>query len=153
MIVKRYRQPAEPRQASQIASNLAAPLSFGFMPAYDYSCQTCGARFEVIQSFSDDSLTLCPPADSTASPASCTQPGQGQVSKVFSVPSITFKGDGFYRNDSRSGAKSTTVASGGGDGGGDSNGPDKPGAAKPDSSSSESPGREPAKASSSPSGD
>ena len=75
------------------------------MPAYDYSCQTCGTRFEVIQSFSEDSLTLCPQADSIASPAACTQPGKGQVAKVFSVPSITFKGDGFYRNDSRSGAK------------------------------------------------
>ena len=122
------------------------------MPAYDYSCQTCGTRFEVIQSFSEDSLTLCPQADSLASPAACTQPGKGQVTKVFSVPSITFKGDGFYRNDSRSGAKSSTMA-GSSTNGDSSNGSEKSDAAKSDSSSSESSSREPAKAASSSSDD
>ena len=126
------------------------------MPAYDYNCQTCGTRFEVIQSFSEDSLTRCPEADSIASPAACTQPGRGQVAKVFSVPSITFKGDGFYRNDSRSGAKSSTVAgasANGDSGGGEDSGPGKSDAAKSDtgksdSSTSESSSREPAKAAS-----
>ncbi len=132
------------------------------MPAYDYSCQTCGTRFEVIQSFSEDSLTVCPQADSIASPAACTQPGKGQVTKVFSVPSITFKGDGFYRNDSRSGAKSSTMA-GSSTNGDSANGRDKSDAAKSDtdksnvgksdSSSSESSSREPAKAASSSSDD
>ncbi|MCY3631922.1 MAG: FmdB family transcriptional regulator [bacterium] len=122
------------------------------MPAYDYSCQTCGTRFEIIQSFSEDSLTVCPQADSIASPAACTQPGKGQVSKVFSVPSITFKGDGFYRNDSRSGAKSSTMA-GSSTNGDSSNGHDKADAGKSDSSSSESSNREPAKAASSSSDD
>ena len=117
------------------------------MPAYDYNCQTCGTRFEVIQSFSEDSLTLCPKAESIASPAACTQPGEGEVTKVFSVPSITFKGDGFYRNDSRSGAKSSTMA-GSSTNGESSNGKDKPDAGKSDSSSSESSSREPAKAAS-----
>ncbi|WP_420433593.1 FmdB family zinc ribbon protein [Candidatus Poriferisocius sp.] len=122
------------------------------MPAYDYNCQTCGTRFEVIQSFSEDSLTICPQADSIASPAACTQPGKGQVAKVFSVPSITFKGDGFYRNDSRSGAKSSTTAgsSANGDSTNGKEGSDaaKPDAAKSDNSSSDSSGREPAKAAS-----
>ena len=127
------------------------------MPAYDYSCQTCGTRFEVIQSFSEDSLTLCPQADSIASPAACTQPGKGQVAKVFSVPSITFKGDGFYRNDSRSGAKTSTMA-GSSTNGDSANGPDKSdagksNAGKSDRSSSESSSREPAKAASSSSDD
>ena len=117
------------------------------MPAYDYSCQTCGTRFEVIQSFSEDSLTLCPQADSIASPAACSQPGKGQVAKVFSVPSITFKGDGFYRNDSRSGAKSSTTA-GASTNGDSSKEPEKSSTAKTDSSSSESSSREPAKAAS-----
>ena len=122
------------------------------MPAYDYNCQTCGTRFEVIQSFSEDSLTVCPQADSIASPAACTQPGKGQVAKVFSVPSITFKGDGFYRNDSRSGAKSSTTA-GSSSNGESTNGKEgsdtaKPDAAKSDSISSDSSGREPAKAAS-----
>ena len=117
------------------------------MPAYDYNCQTCGTRFEVIQSFSEDSLTLCPKSDSIASPAACTQPGKGQVAKVFSVPSITFKGDGFYRNDSRTGAKSSTTA-GASSNGDTSNGQEKSDSAKADSSSSESSSREPAKAAS-----
>lgn len=122
------------------------------MPAYDYSCQTCGTRFEVIQSFSEDSLSVCPQADSIASPAACTQPGKGRVAKVFSVPSITFKGDGFYRNDSRSGTKSSTMA-GSSANGDSSNGPEQSGAEKSDatesdSNSSESSRREPAKAAS-----
>ena len=122
------------------------------MPAYDYSCQTCGTLFEVIQSFSEDSLTVCPQADSLARPAACTQPGKGQVSKVFSVPSITFKGDGFYRNDSRSGAKSSNMA-GSTTNGDSSNGGDKSDATKPDSSSSDSSSREPAKSASTSSDD
>ena len=142
----RTRRPPEDRDA-QIAKKRNPPLSFNSVPAYDYSCQTCGTRFEVIQSFSEDSLTVCPQTDSITSPAACTQPGKGQVSKVFSVPSITFKGDGFYRNDSRSGAKSSTKA-GSSDNGDSSNGQEKSGSAKPDSSPSESSNREPAKAAS-----
>ena len=117
------------------------------MPAYDYNCQTCGTRFEVSQSFSEDSLTLCPESGSIASPAACTQPGQGKVVKVFSVPGITFKGDGFYRNDSRSGTKSPTMA-GSSANDDSSNGKEKSEVAKSDSSSSESSSREPAKAAS-----
>jgi len=117
------------------------------VPAYDYSCQTCGTRFEVVQSFSEDSLSLCPEADSIASPAACTQPGKGQVAKVFSVPSITFKGDGFYRNDSRSGAKSSSTA-GASSSADSSKGSDKSDGTKSDNSSPESSGREPAKAAS-----
>ncbi|WP_419924883.1 FmdB family zinc ribbon protein [Candidatus Poriferisocius sp.] len=117
------------------------------MPAYDYSCQTCGTRFEVIQSFSEDSLTHCPQAGSIASPSACTQPGKGQVAKVFSVPSITFKGDGFYRNDSRSGSKSSTTA-GASTNGDSSSGEQKSDTPKSDSSSSESSSPQPAAAAS-----
>ena len=74
------------------------------MPTYEYRCRTCDARFEVQQSFSEDSLTHCPGAASEHAPAACVAPGEGEVRKVFSAPSITFKGDGFYKTDSRSGA-------------------------------------------------
>ncbi len=74
------------------------------MPTYEYCCRTCDARFEVQQSFSEDSLTHCPGAASEQGPAECVAPGEGEVRKVFSAPSITFKGDGFYKTDSRSGA-------------------------------------------------
>lgn len=72
------------------------------MPTYQYRCRTCDARFEVRQSFSDESLTSCPSVASEQSPSACVAPGEGDVRKVFSAPSITFKGDGFYKTDSRS---------------------------------------------------
>ena len=87
------------------------------MPTYEYRCRTCDVRFDVQQSFADDSLTSCPAAGSEQTPAACIAPGEGVVRKVFSAPSITFKGDGFYKTDSRSsttratnGSKETTPA-------------------------------------------
>jgi putative FmdB family regulatory protein len=56
------------------------------MPKYEYACKSCGNRFEVTQSFSDAPLTEC---------EACG----GPLRKVFSPPSISFKGSGFYRTD------------------------------------------------------
>ena len=57
------------------------------MPLYEYECDACGHRFEVIhQKFSD------PPA------ASCPSCG-GAVHKLHSAPAIQFKGSGFYITD------------------------------------------------------
>jgi putative FmdB family regulatory protein len=64
------------------------------MPNYQYRCQSCREEFEVRQSFTDDALTNCPDSD-------CS----GIVNKVFSSVGISFKGDGFYKNDHGSGAK------------------------------------------------
>ena len=61
------------------------------MPTYAYACTECDHRFEVVQSFSDDSLTVCP---------QCA----GRLRKVFNAVGIVFKGGGFYRTDSRSGS-------------------------------------------------
>ena len=58
------------------------------MPTYQYSCTDCGHFFEAVQSFSDDSLTVCPECD-------------GKLRKVFNAVGVVFKGSGFYRNDSR----------------------------------------------------
>lgn len=65
------------------------------MPTYQYACKqpACGHRFEAVQSFSDDPITVCPVCE-------------GQVRKVFSAVGVVFKGSGFYRNDSREPAKS-----------------------------------------------
>ena len=66
------------------------------MPTYQYSCTECGHFFEAVQSFSDDSLTVCP---------ECS----GRLRKVFNAVGVVFKGSGFYRTDSRgstSGAES-----------------------------------------------
>ena len=64
------------------------------VPRYDYACTDCDHRFEVVQSFSDDSLTVCPECE-------------GKLRKVFSAVGVVFKGSGFYRTDSRSTANST----------------------------------------------
>ena len=69
---------------------------------YDYRCERCSVQFEVRQSFSDDSLSVCPPE---GGPASCEAPGEGPVKKVFSGVAIAFKGDGFYKNDHGANAK------------------------------------------------
>ena len=83
------------------------------MPTYEYRCRTCDAHFEVQQSFSEDSLTRCLTAASEQSPPACVAPGEGDVRKVFSAPSITFKGDGFYKTDSRSGSAPSANGAGG----------------------------------------
>ena len=58
------------------------------MPTYQYSCTECGHFFEAVQSFSDDSLTVCPECE-------------GRLRKVFNAVGVVFKGSGFYRTDSR----------------------------------------------------
>jgi putative FmdB family regulatory protein len=57
------------------------------MPLYEYECDACGRRFELIRRFSD------PPADT------CAVCGAGPVRKLFSSPAIQFKGSGFYITD------------------------------------------------------
>lgn len=68
------------------------------MPTYSYACTECDHRFDIAQSFSDDSLTVCP---------ECS----GRLRKVFNAVGVVFKGGGFYRTDSRSGSKSSVPAS------------------------------------------
>ena len=58
------------------------------MPKYEYACKSCSERLEVVQTFADDPLTECPACG-------------GALRKVFSAPSIAFKGSGFYRTDNR----------------------------------------------------
>jgi putative FmdB family regulatory protein len=58
------------------------------MPTYEYRCKACGEDLEVVQSFTDDALTVCPACG-------------GELRKVFGNIGITFKGSGFYRTDSR----------------------------------------------------
>jgi putative FmdB family regulatory protein len=56
------------------------------MPLYEYECEKCGARFEVIQRFSDSPIEAC---------RVCA----GPVHKLISAPSIQFKGTGWYVTD------------------------------------------------------
>ena len=63
------------------------------MPLYEYQCDACGFRFEVIQRFSDAPIESC---------QSCG----GPVRKLLSSPAIQFKGSGWYITDyARKGAK------------------------------------------------
>lgn len=80
------------------------------MPTYEYRCKACSHHLEIVQGFTDDALTTCP---------SC---GAEQLRKVFGSVGISFKGSGFYKNDSRGKASSTTssTSSTNGDGGGSS---------------------------------
>ena len=68
------------------------------MPTYAYACRDCDHRFEAVQSFSDDSLSVCPECD-------------GSLRKVFNSVGVVFKGGGFYRTDSRASSSSSTPAS------------------------------------------
>ena len=56
------------------------------MPLYEYQCQKCGERVEMIQRFSDPPYTHCP---------NCG----GAMRKLISPSAIMFKGSGFYKTD------------------------------------------------------
>lgn len=76
------------------------------MPLYEYQCENCGERFEVIEKFSAAPLTTH---------AKCG----GPVHRLVSAPALQFKGSGWYITDYAKGKS-----------GGES---DNGGAAKPDS--------------------
>jgi predicted nucleic acid-binding Zn ribbon protein len=82
------------------------------MPTYVYKFLDTGETIEVQQAFTDDALTEAPhPSDGTVRP----------VRKVFTPVGITFKGNGFYKTDSRKGS-SSSKSSGNGSSSSDSNG-------------------------------
>ena len=66
------------------------------MPTYAYACKDCSHAFDIVQSFTDSSLTSCPEC-------------QGTLRKKFNSVGVVFKGSGFYRTDSRD-AKGSTVS-------------------------------------------
>ncbi|MFF0529231.1 FmdB family zinc ribbon protein [Nocardia amikacinitolerans] len=65
------------------------------MPTYSYACTQCDNRFDIVQSFTDDALTVC---------ENCS----GKLRKLFNSVGIVFKGSGFYRTDSRGGASTAS---------------------------------------------
>jgi putative FmdB family regulatory protein len=56
------------------------------MPIYEYQCQSCGKRTEVLQRMDDAPLAACPQCG-------------GEVKKLFSAPAVQFKGSGWYATD------------------------------------------------------
>jgi len=63
------------------------------MPLYEYQCDACAHRFEVIQKFSDAPIDVCPKCG-------------GAVKKLLSSPAIQFKGTGWYITDYAKSGKS-----------------------------------------------
>jgi putative FmdB family regulatory protein len=70
------------------------------MPLYEYQCEACDHRFEVIQKFSDAPLETCP---------KCA----GAVRKLLSSPAFHFKGSGWYITDYARAGKGGEAAEGG----------------------------------------
>jgi putative FmdB family regulatory protein len=72
------------------------------MPLYEYQCEACQRRFEVIRKFSDPALEVC------------TLCGNGPVRRLQSSPAIQFKGSGWYITDysqkGKSGTESTETS-------------------------------------------
>jgi len=57
------------------------------LPIYEYECEACKKRFEVIQKMSDPPLAVC---------SECS----GKLNKLVSSPAgLQFKGSGWYVND------------------------------------------------------
>lgn len=56
------------------------------MPIYEYQCQTCGKRTEVLQRMDEAPLAACPECG-------------GEVKKLISAPAFQFKGSGWYVTD------------------------------------------------------
>ena len=57
------------------------------MPLYEYVCQKCGRKTEVLQGWKEGPLRICPHC------------GGKKLKKAFSAPAIQFKGSGFYTTD------------------------------------------------------
>ena len=56
------------------------------MPLYEYKCDQCGERTEILQTMQESPRTQCPKCG-------------GTVKKLFSAPAIQFRGSGFYKTD------------------------------------------------------
>ena len=68
------------------------------MPLYEYQCQQCKERVEIIQRMSDPPYSHCPKCG-------------GEMKKLISSPAIQFKGSGFYKTDYASSSSSSSTSS------------------------------------------
>ncbi len=64
------------------------------MPLYEYVCQDCKRKTEVLQRLRERPLKICPHC------------GGKKLKKAFSAPAIQFKGSGFYITDYARGTNS-----------------------------------------------
>jgi putative FmdB family regulatory protein len=68
------------------------------MPTYDYVCEACSHRLEVIHAFSAEGPRECPNCHSHA------------LRKVFAAPAIVFRGSGWAKKDRSSGSTTKAAA-------------------------------------------
>ena len=66
------------------------------MPIYTYECDSCGHQFDQSQSINDERLKTCPKCK------------KDTLQKIIQNVGISFKGSGFYINDSK---KQTSTSS------------------------------------------
>ena len=64
------------------------------MPLYEYRCQKCGDKFEVIQKFADSPLTV-------------HEGCGGAVERLISLSGFSLKGSGWYATDYAKGGSSS----------------------------------------------
>jgi putative FmdB family regulatory protein len=92
------------------------------MPLYEYLCEACGRRSEVLQRLDEPPL------------ATCSECG-GPLRKLLSAPAFQFKGSGWYLTDyaRKTGSDAAASKAGGGEGSAPSaaEGGDKAKAAEP----------------------
>ena len=63
------------------------------MPIYEYECQKCKTRLEVMQRITEDSLTVCPKDKCPE-----TKHGKGELKKLISQTSFALKGGGWEKD-------------------------------------------------------
>jgi len=88
------------------------------MPLYEYQCENCGDRFELIEKFSAEPLTV-------------HEKCGGKVHRLISAPALVFKGSGWYVTDY---AKSGSLPPGNGGGKKDGDGSSEKGSSENGSS-------------------
>ncbi len=59
------------------------------MPTYVYHCDNCLKQTEIFQHYTDDPITVCPECQ------------QASLKKVWQPTSVIYKGQGWYKTDSR----------------------------------------------------
>jgi putative FmdB family regulatory protein len=63
------------------------------MPTYEYQCQACTHKFEIVQRMTEDSLKTCPECN------------QDQLQKLISAVGFQLKGTGWYETDFKNSGK------------------------------------------------
>ncbi len=62
------------------------------MPTYEYLCQACGHRFDVLQKITEEPLTRCPKCQ------------RSRLKRLIGTGlGVIFKGSGFYSTDNKRG--------------------------------------------------